>query len=76
MSIASPDGKTVTVAWDTSSYCPFNGTCTYYTRIASLSNSFGYRIAFSYAGGLNGNGIPTSGWFKRTGAAFYNDNVR
>jgi YD repeat-containing protein len=75
LSIASPDGKAVTIAWDTSSYCPFNGSCTYYTRIASLSNSFGYRIAFSYAGGLNGNGIPTSGWFQRTGAAFYNDNV-
>jgi len=75
MAIASPDGKTVTIAWDTSSYCPFNGSCTYYTRIAGLSNSFGYRIAFSHAGGLGGNGIPTSGWFQRTGAAFYNDAV-
>ncbi|HYE27783.1 MAG TPA: RHS repeat-associated core domain-containing protein [Allosphingosinicella sp.] len=64
MAIASPDGKTVTIGWDTSSYCPFNSSCTYYTR-----------IAFTYAGGLNPNGIPTSGWFQRTGAAFYNDNV-
>jgi RHS repeat-associated protein len=74
-SISSPDGKTVSIAWDYSTYCQFNGGCTYYTRIKSISNSFGYRIAFSYGGSTSGSGIPNLDWFKRTGAAFYNDLV-
>lgn len=52
-SITSPNGKTVTIEWDLWTSCedrqswedPF--ICTHWGRVAGVSNSFGYRIAFS-----------------------------
>jgi hypothetical protein len=45
------------LAWRSSGdWCTRRFHCSHDTRIASFSNSFGYRIAFSYAGGLNSNG--------------------
>jgi RHS repeat-associated protein len=80
--VTSPDGRSIGIGYAVSEHCTVNVNnpdgvdCTYYARIYEISNSYGYRIAFSYATNSTGaGGIPTSAWFQRSGAAFYNDNV-
>ncbi|HEX8124179.1 MAG TPA: hypothetical protein VF548_01190, partial [Allosphingosinicella sp.] len=85
LSIAAPDGKSVTFEWKTWQSCPREvigaetpANCSYWARIQSVSNSFGYRIAFTYATdgevGLNGAPPPNS-WQRRTRARLFNDPV-
>jgi RHS repeat-associated protein len=85
-SITSPDGKTVALTWDIwrqrlagdadGDGAPDFG---YQARIASISNSFGYEIRFTYASGGSGSfsvGPPApASWHQRTGATFHNTNV-
>ncbi|MEA3014275.1 MAG: hypothetical protein QOD42_2820, partial [Sphingomonadales bacterium] len=85
-SITSPDGKTLTLTWDIwrqrlagdadGDGAPDFG---YGARIASISNSFGYVIGFTYASGGSGSFIvgppPPASWYQRTGATFHNTNV-
>jgi RHS repeat-associated protein len=86
LTIASPDGKSVGLNWEIWTSCtevlidennPYP-ECSYWTRLGSVSNSFGYRIAFAYAsdgsGSVGAEGPPQS-WQRRTGAALYNDRV-
>lgn len=82
-SITTPDGKTTNITYDLWSGCdspqvpdePF--ACYFWTRIASVSNNSGYRIAFSYASQGSGGTTspPPNTWQRRTGATFYNDNI-
>ena len=86
LSISSPDGKSVSIAWEIWQSCsdeivdennPFP-ECSYWARIDSVSNSFGYRIAFTYASNGNSslNGVPPPNtWQRRASAALYNDLV-
>ncbi|HEX8514349.1 MAG TPA: hypothetical protein VF688_14735, partial [Allosphingosinicella sp.] len=86
LTIASPDGKSVSLDWEIWTSCtevlidennPYP-ECSYWTRLGSVSNSFGYRIAFTYASngsGSVGNEGPPQSWQRRTGAALYNDRV-
>jgi RHS repeat-associated protein len=85
LSITAPNGRKVTLAWEIFQSCTLEvidednpPECSYWARIESVSNSFGYRIAFGYAtngtGSLNGAPPPNS-WQRRTGAALYNDVV-
>jgi RHS repeat-associated protein len=79
--IVAPDGKRIAIAYDIWEDCDgdfFDGTyrCSYWARIASVSNSFGYRIGFQYAAGGSGGyrvGPPVTGWQKRTASTFHND---
>jgi YD repeat-containing protein len=81
-SIRSPDGRTLTLSWDVNRYTLSDGDGdgvpdeSFDTRIASVANSFGYRIAFTYASNTGSSTSPAAGaWHKRTAARFYNDNV-
>jgi len=77
--ITSPDGKTVSLTYDFWDNCSTQQApddpldCTHYWRVASVSNSFGYSVSFSYAaaGGF-AHVNPPSGFYQRTGAAFTN----
>lgn len=85
LSITTPDGKTVNIAWEVFESCTLTGeiidaenppVCSYWARIASVSNSFGYRVAFEYAsnGSSSVNGVPPPDtWQRRTKATFHND---
>lgn len=86
LSITSPDGKSVGIGWEIWQSCSDEiidennpqPNCSYWARIGSVSNSFGYRIAFAYASGGSGSvGVepPPDSWQRRTGAALYNDQV-
>jgi RHS repeat-associated protein len=72
-SITTPDGKSVTVSWGIWARCS-GVNCTYSARITQVSNSYGYRIAFTHAS--NGAGSPTTPppttWYQRTSATFHN----
>lgn len=78
-SITAPNGTTVTIEWDLYTICEFPQEpdtpyhCDYWARITSVSNSHGYRIAYSYAGGGGSGGPPPNSWARRTGATFHND---
>jgi YD repeat-containing protein len=76
VSVTSPDGKAVTLAWDFSnmvSGSSFPQDQYHYARIASVSNSFGYSIVFAYSSDTTSTSAPPSAsWFARTGAAFHN----
>jgi YD repeat-containing protein len=84
-SISTPDGKSVSIAWDLWRSClppvglddPLN--CATTPRIAEVSNNSGYRIAFTYASNGDGAGAggspPPNSWKQRTGASFYNDTL-
>src|SRR5207253_641695 len=78
--ITSPDGRTVNIEWEAYAYwvggydADLNPLLSYDTRISQVSNSFGYRVSFTYASNLGGAPSAAS-WHKRTSAAFYNDNV-
>ena len=80
-SITSPDGKTVTLGWEVSQYCSGmvngneNDPCSYWARLTSVSNSYGYSIRFSYVSSSAGGGQPPSSWFQRSGATFHNGTV-
>lgn len=62
LSIASPNGKSVGLQWEIWTSCEEilidennpQPNCSYWARLGSVSNSFGYRIAFAYAS--NGSG--------------------
>ena len=77
--ITSPDGKTVSLTYDFWDNCSTQQApddpldCTHYWRVASVSNSFGYSVSFSYAaaGGF-AHVNPPSAFYQRTGAAFTN----
>ncbi|HEX8571685.1 MAG TPA: hypothetical protein VF759_02910, partial [Allosphingosinicella sp.] len=86
LSISTPDGKSVGISWEIWQSCSNELIhvdnpaldCSYWARIASVSNSFGYRIAFAYAsdGNFSSNGAPPpDSWQRRTSAALYNDVV-
>ena len=86
MSITSPNGKTVTLTCDTwtrrvTGDADGDGApdYNYDARIASISNSFGYAIRFTYASNGSGSlglGPPApSSWHQRTGATFHNATV-
>jgi YD repeat-containing protein len=82
VSIASPDGKTVTLDYEYWNNCvqpqsPDDPTdCTTYWRLARVANSFGYAIAFSYASGPGtGHVNPPASFYQRTGASFYNSSA-
>jgi RHS repeat-associated protein len=81
--ITAPDGKTVTLDWTINERCSRvindDGSidCQYDSRLNTVSNGYGYSLAFAYAsnsGGLFGN-PPPSTWYQRTGASFYNNVV-
>ena len=80
-SMTSPDGKTVNFAFDMWTYCwglieAENEPCTYFARLATVSNSLGYEIRFGYAsGGEGGMSEPPQSWHQRTGATFHNNAV-
>lgn len=65
-SIVSPDGRTVTMAYDFFAEIPYH----YETRLMRVTSSYGYSIAFRYAGEN-----VLSEWLQRTGADFRNDLV-
>ena len=79
-SITSPDGKTISLGWEASEYCSGIGPrtfteddpCSYWARLVSVSNSYGYSIHFNYVTTGAGGGQPPSSWFQRTGATFHN----
>ncbi|HEX6375760.1 MAG TPA: RHS repeat domain-containing protein, partial [Allosphingosinicella sp.] len=85
LSIATPDGRSVGLDWEIWQSCedeiidPENPPdCSYWARIAQVSNGSGYRIAFTYAsnGNSSQNGVPPpDSWQRRTSAALYNDLV-
>ncbi len=78
-----PNGATITYQWDTGENCWQTGidrfgepifTCAQFWRQRGVSNSFGYRIRFSFQQEANPtSGLPPSAWHKRSGAIFYND---
>lgn len=75
ISITSPDGKTVQITWDIWTRFTFPDP-TFYARIGSVSNSYGYEIRFTYtSGGSGGGSPPTDSWYQRTGATFHNYDV-
>ncbi|HEX6377211.1 MAG TPA: RHS repeat-associated core domain-containing protein [Allosphingosinicella sp.] len=80
-SVASPDGKTIALHWDFWTYCwgiieAENEPCSFWARLGSVSNSFGYEIRFAYASdGSAGDDQPPQSWYQRTGATFHNSNI-
>jgi len=88
MSITSPDGKVVTINYEFYTKCiqppppsdpeqePEPPNCSNTPRIASVSNSFGYEIRFSYVSGTTGStSTPPATFHQRNGASFYNVNA-
>ena len=78
-SISAPNGKTVTLTYEFWQRCerqfepdePIN--CTFTPRLASVANSQGYSIAFSYASAAGGGFVnPPATFRQRTGATFHN----
>jgi RHS repeat-associated protein len=75
-SIVSPNGRTISFTWELWSMPDGSGWYSYEQRLATVSNSFGYSIGFSYAAnGSGGSSPPSSGWFRRTQAKFFNNAV-
>lgn len=85
LSITTPDGRSVAIQWEIFQSCSGEiidennpPDCSYWARIDSVSNSFGYRVAFTYAsnGNSSSNGVPPPDtWQRRTVADLYNDAV-
>jgi YD repeat-containing protein len=79
LSIVDPNGKSVTLSWTLHSIASGNNIPQdyhHYFRLSAISNSFAYRIDFSYIDNdLPANGQPTANWFNRSGATFFNDAV-
>src|SRR5439155_20662707 len=83
VSVTAPGGRQLTLSYDFWTNCqtqhdpsdPLN--CTYTPRLASVSNSEGYLITFSYASGASSfsHVNPPSTFSQRTGAAFFNTAV-
>lgn len=78
-SITSPQGKSITLTYEFWRRCdrqtepdqPIN--CTFTPRLANVSNSQGYSIAFSYASAAGGGFVnPPATFRQRTGATFHN----
>jgi RHS repeat-associated protein len=78
--MATPDGKAVTLGWTLNERCAteFNPDgsldCEYDSRLGSVSNNYGYSIAFTYSTDI-ASGVPTTAWYQRTGAGFYNASI-
>lgn len=62
--MSAPDGQVIAFNWD---LYGSPGDPEYLYRLASVGNSFGYGIGFSYA-----SNTPPTNWHKRTGAVFTN----
>ena len=79
--IGSPDRKVVTLEWTLEQKCSntFNPDgsldCEYFSRLASVSNSFGYSLAFADTTDSAPSSGPGAEWYRRTGARFYNNAV-
>lgn len=89
--ITSPDGKAVNLQYEFWTHCVStsegqpqlstpevprdNAICTYTPRLAQVSSSFGYAIAFSYASAPGFGGNVAASFSERTGADFYNSNA-
>jgi len=65
-SITSPNGKTVSLTWEIDENC--STTCSPIFRLSSVSNSFGYRVDFTYVASSYTGSIN---WWKRSSADFY-----
>ncbi|HET9638267.1 MAG TPA: RHS repeat-associated core domain-containing protein [Allosphingosinicella sp.] len=87
-SITSPDGKVVTINYEFYTKCiqpplpsdpeeePGQPNCSNTPRIASVTNSFGYEIRFTYVSGTTGStSTPPATFHQRNGASFYNVNA-
>jgi RHS repeat-associated protein len=87
-SITSPDGKTLTLAYEYWTHCysqtPPNQPpmpddpvhCDYVPRLKSVTNNHGYKIVFGYSDTrLGGSGSPPASWSQRNGAQFFNTAV-
>jgi RHS repeat-associated protein len=82
--ITSPGGKVVTINYAFAHLCidqpppqypdeePAPPVCQNTARIASVTNSFGYEVRFTYASGTNVTGTVPATFHQRTGASFYN----
>jgi YD repeat-containing protein len=82
MGITSPDGKTVSFNYEFWTQCTRptqideEPVCSYSPRLAGVSNSYGYSVAFNYAAAAgSGRTGPPAGFLQRTGASFYNNQV-
>jgi RHS repeat-associated protein len=80
--ITSPDGKTVSLDYEFWEQCTRpqeideEPVCTYTPRLAGVSNSYGYGIAFTYASGAgSGTSGPPTTFYRRTGATFHNSQA-
>lgn len=83
VSITAPNGETVSLSYEFWELCsrqqfpddPQN--CQFTPRLASVSNSEGYRITFSYASAaaFSFTSNPPATFSQRTSASFYNDVV-
>jgi hypothetical protein len=81
--VTAPGGRQLSLTYDFWVNCqaqqhpddPLN--CTYTPRLASVSNSDGYLITFSYASAASSfsHSNPPSTFSQRTGAAFFNTAV-
>jgi len=69
--ITTPNGQTATLTYR------FRTTNTnfFIWRLASVTNSSGYAIKFTYQNNSFGSGPPPAGWLNRTTAKFFNDAV-
>ncbi|MEA3052855.1 MAG: hypothetical protein QOG72_1758 [Sphingomonadales bacterium] len=78
-SIASPDGKTVTLEYEFWTQCirqPDDRLdCTYTPRLSGVSNSFGYSLRFTYVGAASGSGGPPASFSRRDRAEFFNSQA-
>jgi YD repeat-containing protein len=85
-SITSPDGGSIDLTWDQWEVCndlPIDEgyACVVDSiRLGNVSNSKGYSIFFTYAGGSTGSSTnnmsgPGPTWFQRSRADFYNSAV-
>ncbi|MBO9715036.1 RHS repeat domain-containing protein [Sphingomonas sp.] len=74
--VTSPNGRTVSLSWDLYSLSDGAGGVSYDHRLASIANSYGYSVTFTYADNSTSTGGPTpSDWFKRTRADFRNTAI-
>ena len=80
-----PNGHTTTHQWDVGENCTFVGNdgegapifeCAQFWRQRGLTNSFGYRIRFSFQQEADPtSGLPPTAWHTRTGAVLSNTAV-
>ncbi|MBO9712640.1 RHS repeat-associated core domain-containing protein [Sphingomonas sp.] len=69
--ITSPNGRSITLSWDI--YPLVGGAFDW--RLASVANSYGYSVTFTYADNSYTGSTPAADWFKRTQADFRNTAI-